>query len=331
MRAALLTEIPAATLHVEDLDEPQPEPGELLLEVLACGICGTDLHILDGSSYRPKLPFVLGHEPVGRVLAASSTEDDAWVGRLVTLTLFVGCGTCPACRNGDERLCADLRGISGVLHLRGGFAERMVVQVSQALPLPAGIGVIEAASLVDAGATAANSVRIALQTDWDGSAVVVGGGPVGFFVAELLRHAGRRLIVVQPSPARRATLENLGHTVVASLDEIMEQPSVVIDCAAAPGIVPWALERLVPRGVLIAAAYGPTDGYSLATLSRKELSIRGVRSGTRADLQRVVELAAAGAIRIPPISSWPLDEINDAITALREKRVPGKAVVVPTP
>ncbi len=330
MRAALLDEIPTAGLRVDVLDDPQPGPGELLLEVLACGICGTDLHIIEGTSYRPEPPFVLGHEPVGRVVAAGSRADGDWIGRLVTLSLFVGCGSCALCGAGDERLCVDLRGISGVLRLQGGFAERMVIRTSQALALPAGLGALEAASLVDAGATAANSVRIALETDRDDVAVVVGGGPVGFFVAELLRHEGRRLVVVQPSAARRATLEGLGHAVVASLDEIAEQPGVVVDCAAAPEVVPWAIEHLGPRGVIVAAAYGPAPGYTLAPLSRKELSIRGVRSGSRTDLQHVVELAATGSIRTPPISSWPLAAINDAIAAIRQKRVSGKAVVVPT-
>jgi len=328
MRAAILETIPADRLSVGALPDPSAEPGELLLEVLACGICGTDLHILEGASYRPDLPFVLGHEPVGRVVAAGSPSDSNWVGAIITVTLFVGCGRCALCRVGDERLCVELHGISGVLGLGGGFAERMVIRTAQAVALPSGLGVLEAASLVDAGATACNAVKVARATAPDSLVVVVGGGPVGFFVAELLRHEQRPLVIVQPSTARRATLEALGHKVVPSLDDITERPGAVIDCAAAPGVVPWAIQHLEPRGAMIAAAYGPTDGYSLAQVSRKELTIHGIRSGSREDLSQVLDLAATKSIRIPPLSTWPLDGVNDALLALREKAVAGKAVVV---
>lgn len=330
MRAAILTEVPADQLSVGALPDPMPAPGDLLLEVLACGICGTDLHILEGTSYRPEPPFVLGHEPVGRVIAAGSPLDAEWVGTTVTMTLFVGCGNCALCAEGDERLCPDLRGISGVLGLGGGFAEQMVIRTAQAVALPSGLDHLVAASLVDAGATACNAVRVAREAAApDDLVVVVGGGPVGFFVAELLRHEGRPLIVVQPSAGRRATLEALGHRVVPSLDVMTDRPGVVVDCSAAPGVLAWATEHLGPRGTFVAAAYGPQDNQSLAPLSRKELSIRGVRSGSRADLTRVLELAATRAISTPPISTWSLDNINDAFHALREKEVPGKAVVVP--
>ena len=271
MRAAILEEIPADRLSLGTRPDPSAHSGELLLELLACGICGTDLHILDGSSYRPDLPFVLGHEPVGRVLAAGSPADSRWVGAIVTMTLFVGCGHCALCRGGDERLCVELQGISGVLGLGGGFTERMVIRTSQAVALPRGLGALEAASLVDAGATACNAVRVARTAAPDALVVVVGGGPVGFFVAELLRQEQRPLVIVQPSAARRETLEALGHRVVPSLEDISERPGAVIDCAAAPGVVPWAIHHLEPRGAIIAAAYGPTDEYSLAQVSRREL------------------------------------------------------------
>lgn len=329
MRAAILETIPADRLSVGALPDPSAGPGELLLEVLACGICGTDLHILDGDSYRPDVPFVLGHEPIGRVLAAGSQSDSHWVDSIITMTLFVGCGRCALCRGGDERLCVELHGISGVLGLGGGFAERMVIRTAQAVALPGGLGVLEAASIVDAGATASNAIEVARATAPDTLVVVVGGGPVGFFVAELLQHERRPLVIVQPSEARRATLEALGHHVVPSLDDITERPGAVIDCAAAPGVVPWAIQHLEPRGAIIAAAYGPADGYSLAQLSHKELTIHGIRSGSRGDLTRVLDLAATRSIRTPPFSTWPLEGVNDALFALRGKRVPGKAVVVP--
>ncbi len=90
MRAALITALPADRLEVSDVPDPRPNVGELVLDVSMCGICGTDLHILDGWAYQPELPFVMGHEAVGTVGEAGSTEDSAWVGRRVTMSNFVG-------------------------------------------------------------------------------------------------------------------------------------------------------------------------------------------------------------------------------------------------
>ena len=274
MRAALIEAIPTEHLPVREVPDPQPGPGDLLLEVSACGICGTDLHILEGRAYRPELPFVMGHEPVGRVIAAGSSEDASWIGRRVTLTLFRGDGTCPVCRAGDERLCPDLVSITGVLRAWGGFAQLLVIRTGQAVPLPDLLDDAAAASLVDAGATAANSVRAA-GASRDAVTVVVGGGPVGFFTAELLRDAGLPCVVVQPSTVRRETLAALGHAVVPGIRDVTDRPGAVIDAAGAPDVLPWALEVLAPQGTYVAAGYGPIDHLELAPLARKEASSGG--------------------------------------------------------
>src|SRR4029077_1126533 len=133
--------------------------------------------------------------------------------------------------------------------------------------------------------------------------VVVGGGPIGFLCAELLRAAGRDVIVVQTSELRRKTLALLGHRVVASIAEITDRPQVVIDAAGAPEVLPWALDALGPQGVFVAAGYDLVEGLNLAPLARKELTVVGVRSGRREDLERIVALAASRAIRLPPIST----------------------------
>lgn len=326
MHAALLTTIPAHHLEAGLLPDPEPRAGELLLEVLACGICGTDLHILEGASYRPTLPFVMGHEPVGRVVAAGSREDESWIGRRVTITLFTGDGTCAWCVAGDERLCPNLVSLIGVLNANGGFAERLVVRTAQALPLPETLSDAEAASLVDAGATAANSVRVARPATGT-LTVVVGGGPIGFLCAELLRAQDREVVVVQTSAPRRQALADLGHRVVESIGQVRGRPQVVIDAAGAPEVLPWALDVLGPHGVYVAAGYGRVEGLNLAPLARGELSVIGVRSGRRDDLAHIISLASERAIRLPPIACWPLSRINDALDALRARSVAGKAVI----
>src|SRR5262249_6271718 len=179
---------------------------------------------------------------------------------------------------------------------------------------------------VDAGTTALSAARLALDHGAR-QAVVAGGGPVGFLVAERLRADGVRVTVVEPQPVRRDALTRLGHNTTATLDEAPE-PDVVLDCAGAPDVFTLGLEHLAPRGLFVVVGYGRVPDADLAPLARKELMIRGVRSGSRSDLEESLELAVAGALRLPAVSEWRVDNVNDALRALREGRVPGKAVIV---
>lgn len=326
MRAAVVDEIPARTFRIVDLADLAPEaPDDVVLRVEACGICGTDLHILDGHAYRPtSFPFVLGHEPVGMAIAAGEDALE-WVGRRVTMTLFRGCGTCGWCRAGDERVCPDLRHGIGAMGHWGGFAEQMVVPAQLLVDVPAPLSSSEAAALVDAGATAANSVRVIGPIPE--MPVVVGGGPVGFLVAELLRSEGRSPVIIQRSVARATVLQGLGYEVVTSIGEYKGAPDVVIDCTGDPAVLPWALGALRPRGLVVAAAYSIVEAIDTAPIARKELTIRGVRSGSRANLVQVLDAAASRRIRLPPLDLWTLPEIDDAIAALRARRVAGKAII----
>src|SRR5437879_9777585 len=98
MRAAFIDDLPSSHFAVRDVESPRPQPGELKVRIHSCGICGTDLHILAGESYRPELPFVLGHEPVGTITGVGPGADPAWQGKRITMTLFEGCGVCRFCR-----------------------------------------------------------------------------------------------------------------------------------------------------------------------------------------------------------------------------------------
>src|SRR5580698_4102238 len=115
MKAAVLRELPADRLHIADVPEPERPPGSVEVAVSACGLCGTDLHIMGGTSYRPELPFVLGHEPVGTVVSVSPDADPALVGRRVAAAIFVGCGRCAACRAGAGRRAGKGRRSTGGL------------------------------------------------------------------------------------------------------------------------------------------------------------------------------------------------------------------------
>jgi 2-desacetyl-2-hydroxyethyl bacteriochlorophyllide A dehydrogenase len=330
MQAAIARRIPTDLLEIADVPSPSPQaPDDVVVRVEACGICGTDLHILAGHSYKPVTPFVLGHEPVGVVVATGDGARE-WLGRRVTVTLFTGDGTCPMCAGGDERLCPDLVSITGVLAAWGGYAEQVLVHARQLVELPPALPWAEAASLVDCGATAANSVRVAMTRE-PRRVLIVGAGPIGFMCAELLRVQGVPVQVVQPSPLRRLALERIGHDVVESFEAAIHPVDAVIDCAGTGGVVAPGIRILGPRGMYLLAGYALVPEMDFAAVARKEADIRGIRSGRRQDLESIIGLTAAGQIRLPEIAQWRLSAANDALAALRNKQVPGKAIIVPDP
>jgi len=281
---------------------------------------------MDGQSFRPDLPFILGHEPVGTVVAVGSSELERWLGTRVTATIFVGCGRCSLCRAEAERLCPNVQEITGLLHAAGGYAEYLVIRASQAVEVPSALSSEAAASLTDAGPTAVNAVRAAL-TRQPATVVIVGAGPVGFLCAELLHLAGRDFVVVEPNALRREALSQFGYRVAPQLDEVTFSPDTMIDCAAAPGVVPWALQHLSARGVFVAVGFQAVPNFELIPVVRKEIALLGIRSGSRDDLIRILDLAATWRIRLPEVATWQLDGINEALTELRGGRLRGKAVV----
>ena len=328
MQAAVAREIPTDRLQIDQVEAPALEADDdVILRVEACGICGTDLHILSGESYRPQTPFVLGHEPVGVVVEAGPAARE-WLDRRVTMTLFTGEGSCPMCMSGDERLCPGLISITGVLGVWGGYAEFLRVHSRQLVLVPPSLSWAEAASLVDCGATAANSVRVALTRN-PRRVLVLGAGPIGYMCAELLRVEGVPVQVVQPSKLRREALAGIGHDVVEAIEAASRPFDVIIDCTGTAAVVAPGIQALGPRGMYLLAGYSLVPEMDFAAVARKEAEIRGIRSGRRQDLESIIALAASRQIQLPEIAEWRLSVANDALTALREKRVPGKAVIVP--
>ncbi len=323
MKAALLTRLPSPSLEIQTVPLPDIPPDGIEVTVEACGVCGTDLHILNGASYRPVLPFVMGHEPVGVV----SKGPRELMGRRVVPSIFVGCGRCDPCRAGDERLCAQGPLVTGVLGPWGGFAEKMWLYPSQPVVVPEGLSPWVAAALVDAGATAHNAATLALHRQ-PRRVVVLGGGPVGFLTASILRSQGSEVVVVEPNILRRDLLISRGYDTLIRLDQADPTPSsVVVDCSGVPEAFLAALNWLPTHGCCLIVGYSEVPRVDFAIVSRKELIFKGVRSGRRDDLIAVLELAQRRAIDVPPVTTWPLEHINDALSALQSGQVAGKAVI----
>ena len=161
-----------------------------------------------------------------------------------------------------------------------------------------------------------------------GEHLVVGAGPVGFLVAELLRYRGAQPVVLESNEERRRVAQKCGYQVEYDLSQIDGPFGSVIDCAAAPRLVGPLLSLLEPHGVYVSVGYAKLDHFDMPLVSHRELVVRGVRSGRRSDLEQILALVADGAISPPTWDSWPLEEINTALASLRAGLVPGKAVVV---
>ncbi len=333
MKAAVLQELPASSLEIVDVPEPELGYGEVLISVIACGICGTDLHIMAGESYRPELPFVLGHEPVGIVVSVAPGLDGSWIGKRVVPTLFQGCGTCRPCQMGDERLCEkEARGV-GIRGQWGGFAEYLVLNVGQLVIVPESIPSITAASLVDSGITACNAVRTATTYIGYGpqNHLVIGAGPVGLLVAELLKNTGNELMIVESNPVRAEAAVERALPLVRKISDLDGRFNSVIDCAGSANLIPHLLGLLEPHGIYTSVGYTTLHDFDLAIIARRELLIRGIRSGSRADLEQVLSLVSAGGVSPPSCETWQMADINKALSALRSGAVGGKAVIVTQP
>jgi len=330
MIAAIARGIPADHLDVASVTRPViHDEHSLIVRVIACGVCGTDVHILEGTSYRPSTPFVLGHEIVGIVVEAGR-EASEWVGRRIAVSQFLGCGKCEMCRTGDQRLCQSMRSITGVSDAYGGYAEYVRVDAAQAVLVPPDLGSAEAAALVDAGTTAMNAVEKALERGarWP---LVLGAGAVGLLAAEILRSRGIPCSVVERSAQRRSAAALFGHRVYASLGDVLERPDLIIDCTGSDSVVRPGLELLAPKGTWVAASYARIPDFDMAQVSRKELVILGVRAGATEELRQVLELAASGSIQLPAIRLYPLAETSRAIRDLADPSAGAKPVITVGP
>jgi propanol-preferring alcohol dehydrogenase len=309
-----------------DVAEPVAGAGEVLLAVEACGLCRTDLHVIDGDLVPRDPQVVLGHQVVGRVIAAGAGVDAAWLGRRVGVPwLAQTCGACRACASGRENLCAAAR-FTG-LDRDGGLAERMTAVAAYCLPVPGELPAIAVAPLLCAGLIGWRALRMA----GDGEAVgIYGFGAAAHLLAQVIRWQGRRLhAFTRPGDReRQAYARGLGAVWAGGSDEAPPEPlDAAILFADAGELVPRALAAVAPGGTVVCGEIHMSDIPSFPyDLLWREKVIRSVANLTRQDGRELLELAA----RIPlhaDVAPYPLARTGDAVADLRAGRVHGAAVV----
>lgn len=313
-------------LRRADVDIPRPGPGQLAVRVHACGICRTDLHVLDGDLTEPTLPLIPGHQIVGTVTGVGKGADATLVGQRVGIPwLGSTCGTCAHCASGAENLCDEAR-FTGY-QLPGGFAEHTVADARFCFPLPEGYPDHQAAPLLCAGLIGYRSLRLAGDA---GRLGLYGFGAAAHIVAQVARHQGREVYAFTRAGDTEAQdfARHLGAVWAGSSDETPPAPldAAIIFAPVGP-LVPLALAALDKGGTLVLGGIHmsriPAMDYSLLWGERV---IRSVANLTRADGMEFLALAPQVPVKTE-VHTYPLEQANEALEDLRQGRFTGAAVL----
>ncbi|MDQ7801580.1 MAG: alcohol dehydrogenase catalytic domain-containing protein [Armatimonadota bacterium] len=323
------------------LEIPRPGPGEVLVRVLACGVCRSDLKIAGGLmpfSANQRLPHVPGHEISGEVAEAGAGVELAR-GQRVVVHNYWGCGSCPYCVEGQENLCDALRGWVGFT-TPGGFEEYLVVPADHLLPVPPQVDPLHAATVSCALGTAYHAVVIRGAVRAGETVTVVGSGGVGLYALQVARAAGARTVAVDLREealqaargvgADAAALPEKAPSVVSDLTR-GRGADVVVDCVGSRAGFPTALELVRKGGRVVQVGYvtDPQQYPALATdrVVLREVQVVGSRYVTRPELARALHLVASGALR-PVISRVvDLEQANEALEDVRADRAVGRVVI----
>ena len=314
MKALLL----AAPGVLEYVDVPEPEAGadEVLVRVAAVGICGSDVHGMDGSSGRRVPPLVMGHEAAGVIEAVGGSVTGFSPGDAVTFDSTIWCGRCAFCREGVVNLCDDRRvlGVStGEYRRDGAFAERVVVPARVVYALPAGVSMVEAA-LTEPLAVALHAVSRTPLVE-DDEALVVGCGVIGLLVIAAVRQAGcKRIIAVDLSPSRLARATAMGATdvVTAGSDDVVEQlraltdgrgPDVAFEAVGIGSTVALAIAAVRKGGtVVLVGNVVPAVELPLQWVVSRQLTLLG-SAASCGEYPRALELIASRAVDVAALVS----------------------------
>jgi len=336
MKAAVLREF-KQPLTIEEVERPEPGPEDVLIEVEACGVCHSDLHVADGDWTQlrgiVKKPLILGHEIAGRVVETGSQVRDLHLGDRVGLPwIYWTCGRCEYCCEGNENLCVRQK-ITGVT-VDGGYAEFVKAPASHATKIPEALSSIQAAPLFCAAVTVYRALKNARIARGQRLAVI-GVGGLGHIAVQIGREMGAEVTALDISDEKLALATSLGAvaTLNATSADLAKQLRaiggfhVVLVTSAAKAAYELAFNSLRGTGTLLVVGL-PAENISFPPImmAAREARIHATAVGTRQDLREVLAMAAAGKIRCR-IATHPLAEANAVLDQLRRGRIAGRAVL----
>jgi alcohol dehydrogenase, propanol-preferring len=307
---------------------PVPAAGEILIEVSACGVCRTDLHVVDGELPDPKLPIVPGHEIVGRVAARGEGVSGLAVGARVGVPwLGSTCGVCPYCRDGRENLCD--RPLFAGYTRDGGFATHAVADARYCFGLPEGADAAELAPLMCAGLIGWRSYRMAGAGE---SLGIYGFGAAAHILAQVAIWQGRRVYAFTRTGDEEAQnfALRLGAVWAGGSDQTPPEPlDAAIIFAPVGALVPAALRAVKKGGRVVCGGIHMSDipafPYRILWEERQLVSVANL---TRGDAHEFLALAPQAGVKTE-VTRYPLAAANDALADLREGRLQGAAVLIP--
>jgi alcohol dehydrogenase, propanol-preferring len=323
MRAMVL-EKPREALRPADLPEPEPGPGQVAIEVNACAVCRTDLHIVDGELTEPKLPLVPGHQIVGRVTG----ESDRFASGQRVGVPWLGWtdGECRYCRSGRENLCDRAR-FTGY-DIDGGYAERTVADERYCFPLPDGYEDLQAAPLLCAGLIGHRTLRLAGDAERLG---IYGFGAAAHIVCQVAVHERRRVFAftrADDEDAQAFALELGAEYAGDALRPPPEELDAALVFAPVGELVPAALRAVAKGGTVVCGGIHMSDIPSMPyELLWGERVLRSVANLTRADAEEFLALAPRVPVRTQ-VETFPLEDANRALDRVREGNLRGAAVLL---
>ena len=338
MKAAVLHEL-KHPLSMEEAAEPRPDTNEVLIEVEACGVCHSDLHVADGDWPQivpiTKMPLILGHEIAGRVVKKGVSVDNLDLGDRVGVPwVHWTCGECEFCREGSENLCSK-QTITGVT-VDGGYAEFVKAPASHALKIPDGLSCIEAAPLFCAGVTVYRALKRA-QIKPGQRLAVFGVGGLGHLAVQIGRGLGAIVTAIDVTDEKLARAKELGASVTLNsaasnvVKEMRRAGGVhaALVASAAKAAYDTAFRCVRPTGSLLVVGL-PSESicFPAIQMAALEVHIQASSVGTRDDIKELLAMAAAGKIH-SQITTRPLADANAVLAELREGRVSGRIVLTP--
>jgi propanol-preferring alcohol dehydrogenase len=322
-------------LRMAELPTPEPGSGEILIKVLTCGVCHTELDEIEGRTPPPALPVVLGHQVVGLVEENGPGAARFTPGTRVGVAwIFHACGECEQCRAGNENLCPNF--LATGRDANGGYAEYMTISEDFAYPIPDAFDDVQAAPLLCAGAIGYRSLMLTNLQDGQNLGLT-GFGASAHLVISMVRHRypNAKIYVFARSPQQRTFARELGAVWAGDIDATAPASlHAIIDTTPAWKPIVEALRNLAPGGRLVINAIrkeGADKEYLLKLEYPEHLwmekEIKSVANVTRADVSGFLELAAAARI-LPEVETFPLAQANEALQALRAGSSRGAKVLV---
>ncbi len=332
---------PGTDIKIEEIPYPVPGPGEVVVRLAACGICGSDVHFLEGMPVPGGLPITLGHEPAGTVELIGDGVRGWKPGDRVAVHIGAACGSCRVCVSGHANCCPQLK--TAGLHIDGGFAEAIRVPSGTLVRVPDGVSLVAAGVATDCVATPYHALKCRAGLRRGERVAVIGCGGLGNHAVRLARVLGAEQIVavdVSAIALDRAARAGATECIDASnadaasaIRDATDGADVVIECVGAPETLAAGARALRPGGRLIAVGVGmmpPGLDLPVAMFAFHELAVLGSFGSHPEDLQEILRLEAAGAIDIESSISHRLrlDQVGEGLEMLRTKRGDPQRIVV---